>query len=344
MAGYPRQLLCSLGFVFGVLGCAGVGPAQCDEVADFYRGKTFNVIVGTTPGGGFDLNARLLARHLGKHIPGTPTIVVRNMAGAGGVVAANYMFAAAPRDGTYVSMPESTLVVAQLLSPDKVRFDASKFGWVGTLTRMSDVLVAWHTSGIKTLNDVKTREVLFGTGSKDALGYAEAALSNALLGTKFKFVFGYRGGAPLNLAMENGEIQSRTNQWATWRIQNPDWLIQRKIIPILQIGPKNPDYPKVPEFMDLVSSKEHRDLVDVLEITLKVGRSLFSPPEVPADRLQALRVAFDKTIVDPAFVEEAKRTGMDVNPAAGAEVQAFVAKALATSPKTVSAFKKAVNY
>lgn len=318
--------------------------ASADPVVDFYRGKRITFVVSVPPGGGYDVNARVLAAHIGKHMPGNPTTLVQNMPGAGGTKAANHMYNVAAKDGTVVCMPLSSLVLAQLLRPKRMKFKAQEFNWIGTITSMTDVLVVWHTAGVKTLAEAKRKPVIVGTSSKNSMGYQEPALINALVGTKFQHVFGYRGGAAMNLAMQQGEIQGRTNQWASWRVQKPTWFKEGKIFPIIQIGAKNPRFPNVPALGDLVKSKKDRELVDLIKINLTIGRSIYATPGVPAARVAALRKAFSATMKDPAFIADAKKRNVVINPMDGRTLQAYIEKSLKTPKSVVANFQKALKY
>lgn len=323
---------------------AAMAPATADPVADFYKGKQITIVVAVSPGGGYDLNARVLAKHLGRHIPGNPGIVVTNMPGAGGAKSANHMYNVAPRNGTVIAMPLSSIVVAQLLRPQRLKYKAADFNWLGTITTMTDVMTAWHTSGVKSLDDAKKKEIVLGTSSKNSMGYQEPALMNALLGTRIKIIFGYRGGRNMTLAMERGEIQARMNQWASWRVQKPEWLKKGTIVPLIQIGAKDPEYAHVPALIDLVKSDKDKAMVRMLHTTLRIGRSIYTTPGVPAARVAALRRAFDATLEDPAFVKEVKARKLVLNPVRGKDVQAFVNAAMKTPAAVVDRFKATLGY
>jgi tripartite-type tricarboxylate transporter receptor subunit TctC len=318
-------------------------PASADAVSDFYKGNRIAFVVAVPPGGGYDLNTRVLARHMARHIPGNPATIVQNMPGAGGAKAANYMYNVAPKNGTVISMPLSSIIVAQLLRPEKIKYDAGRFNWLGTITTMTDVLVTWHTAGVKTIDDARKKQVIFGTSSKNSMGYQEPALLNALVGTKIKVVLGYRGGKAITLAMERGEVQGRVNQWASWRVQKPKWLKDGTIVPLVQIGPKDPEYMNVPAMIDLVKTEHDRSLVRILHMTLNVGRSIYTGPGAPRARVEGLRRAFDSALKDPAFLKEAKAKRLVLNPVRGVDVQKFVAKSLKTSEQTIKAFKAAIG-
>jgi tripartite-type tricarboxylate transporter receptor subunit TctC len=196
---------------------AQTSPTRADPVSDFYAGNRITFNVGTTVGGGFDLYARILAESLPNHIPGKPSVLVENMGGAGGVKAANYVYNVAAKDGTVIGMPVSSIVLAEALRPSLVKFQSRKFGWVGTITTMTDVLAVYRTSGVNTIEDAKKKSIVIGATGKLGTLYLQVALVNALLGTKFRIVPGYKSGNEANLAMDSGEIQGRTNQWISWR-------------------------------------------------------------------------------------------------------------------------------
>lgn len=313
--------------------------ALADSTADFYRDKRITFVIAGAPGGGFDTYARVLARHMQKHIPGNPDTVVQSMQGAGGVKSSNHMYNVAPRDGTVISMPLPSIIVTQLLRPQQIKYDAKKFNWVGTITTMTDVIAVWHAAGVRTVDDAKKKEVIFGTSSKNSMGYQEPALANALLGTKFKIILGYHGMAP-TLAMERGEVQARANQWVSWRLQKPKWLQQGTIVPILQFGPKDPEYSQVPAMIDLVKTDHDRSLVRVLHMTLDIGRSVYTTFGVPRERIDALRRAFDATLIDPAFRKEMTRRRLEKNSRKGQDVQQYVRESLETPASVVEAFKE----
>lgn len=325
-----------------VIAAAGAAPALADAAADFYKGNRITVIVAVSAGGGFDLNARILARHMGRHMPGKPGMIVQNMPGAGGVKAANYMYNAAVKDGTVVSVPLSSIVTAQVATPDRVKYSAVDFNWVGTITPMTDVISVWHTAPAKTIEEAKRTELVIGASTRNSLIYQEPMLMNALIGTRFKVIEGYKGGTEINLAMERGELHARSNVWASWKSQKADWLRERKIVHLVQVGPKAGDL-DVPSFIDLVSGDKARAMVEFLHINLQMGRSVYATPGVPAARVAALRTAFMATMRDKAYRDEMAARKMDVEPIPGTALQAYVRKAVATPKEVVSAVNQALG-
>src|SRR6195256_4101837 len=235
----------------GIVALVGIGvatmSAHADPVADFYHGKTLNLIVGTSSGNDYDFRGRLLARHLGRHVPGEPTIVPQNMPGVGGVKAANYLATIAPHDGTVLHMIMSNMMSSEAVGAQGVQFDARKFFWIGNTSSAPNVTVSWFKSGVTSIEQVMARQLIVGApGGTAGVIYANAM--NALVGTKFKLVTGYPGGNEVNLAMERGEIDGRaSNSWASWKSTRPDWVKDKKIVVLVQIGLKRaPDLPDGP--------------------------------------------------------------------------------------------------
>lgn len=306
------------------------------SVEEFYKGKTISFVIGYSPGGGYDVYARLVARHLGNHIPGKPQIVPRNMPGASSRAAAAYVFNVAPKDGTVLATGDQSLALAQAMGDPAIQFDTIRFSWIGNPSVENNTTAAWHTSGIRTIEDAKRTEVPVGaTGGSTSSQYPKAM--NALLGTRFKIIVGYPGGNDINLAMERGEVAGRgSNSWASWKATKADWLREQKINILVQIGlSKAPDLPDVPLLLDLAASEEDRALLRLLSAPVNVGRPIFSTPGVPAERVAALRKAFDAMVVDPVFLEEAKKLKLEINPVSGEELQRIVADIVAT-PKPIA--------
>jgi tripartite-type tricarboxylate transporter receptor subunit TctC len=314
-----------------------------DPIADFYRGKTISMIIATAPGGDYDLRARLVSRHMGRHIPGNPTIVPRNMPGGVGLQAANYMANVAPQDGTVLHAIMQNMSTHQALGGTGVEFDTRKFFWVGNTTETPNVINSWHTTGIRTVQDVMERELVVGApGTATNSVYYPKAL-NALAGTKFKIVAGYPGGNQVNLAMERGEVGGRgSNSWASWKSTKPDWLKEKKIFILVQVAFKrNPELLDVPTMIELVKREEDKSVLTLLSADVPISRAYVTTPGVPSDRVQALRRAFDATMKDPAFVAEAEKAQMDMSPSTGEEAQKF-ADLIANTPPAIIAKTKQI--
>jgi tripartite-type tricarboxylate transporter receptor subunit TctC len=271
-----------------------------------------------------------VARYLGNYIPGKPLIVPRNMPGAGSRAAANWVYNIAPKDGTVLATADQSLSLQQAIGDKRINFDTTKFIYIGNPNIENNTTAAWAASGIKTIDDAKKREVTAGaTGGSTSSQYPKAM--NALLGTKFKIVLGYPGGNDVNLALERGEVEVRgSNSWTSWKATRPDWVAEHKINILVQIGlAKAKDLPDVPLLMDLAANDQDRQLLRVLSSSTHIGRPIFTAPGVPAERVEALRKAFDAMVRDPAFIEQAQRERFDIDPSTGASMQQVVNEMMA---------------
>ena len=310
-------------------------PAKADPVEDFYRGKNIDLIIGYTPGGGYDLFARLIAQFMGDHIPGKPRIIARTMAGGGSRTAAGYVANVAPKDGTVLATASQSLALEQALG-DKQKFDMTKVLYIGNPEQENNTTVTWAASGIHTIEDATKREVTIGsTGDDPSSQYPKAM--NALLGTQFKIIYGYPGGNDIDLAMERGEVEGRGSSTATeWKSTHADWLRDGKIDVLVQIGLSKASYlPNVPLLIDLAKNDQDRAVLKLLSASIALGRQLFTTPDVPPDRVKALRDAFDATMIDAAFIAQAKKQNFDLDPVSGADMQKIVADIIA-SPKPIT--------
>ena len=317
-------------------------PAFADAVEDFYRGKQMQFIIRTTPGGDYDSYSRLLARHMGKYIPGRPNISPVNMPGGGGIVAANYVGQVAPKDGTVLTMVSQGLPVDQALgmSPS-LKIDLRQFHWIGNVVNANQLLVVWHTSKTQTLDDARKRVTQIGATGAGSSSVQMPAFMNNVLGTKFKIVTGYPGGSDVDLAMEREEVEGRgTNTYTGYMASKPRYIPDRLIIPLVQVGAaKEPALPDVPLLLDLPVPAQDRPMLDFLSKAVTVGRPVATTPGVPADRVAALRKAFDLTLLDKDFIAEAKQEGAEVRPMTG-EVLAQVINDLIEAPAEVRARMK----
>lgn len=309
----------------------------------FYAGKTLTFIVGTSPGGGYDQYTRLLAEYMPHHIPGQPKAIVENIANASGRGAADRVYTQAPKDGTVLAMCSSGIVLAEALDPEKVHYRSKDFGWIGTMTTMTDVLAVFKTTGVSNIEDAKKTPVILGANASTSALRMQPALVNALLGTKFKIVTGYSGGNNVNLAMDRGEVQGRTNQWNSWKTQRPQWIADGKLNYLLQFGPKLPDLPGVPAFSDLVSDPSKKAMVELLEVLQWVGRSIYTTPGVPPTRLATLRRAFDATMKDPDFIARMESVKFEHNSRSGEETQAYIEKVMSNSAVVAKELRKQVG-
>jgi tripartite-type tricarboxylate transporter receptor subunit TctC len=303
------------------------GPASADSVSDFYTGKQVQFIIRSGVGGGYDQYARLLGRHIGRHIPGNPSVLPVNMPGAGGITAANFVAVRAPKDGSILTIVSQGLPVDQALGLNKsFTADLRQFNWIGNMSDSNQVLVAWHTSPVKTLEDAKRISTPLGTTGAGSISTQLPAFYNNVLGTKFKIIFGYPDGTDVMLAMERGEVLGRaTNPWASYQAVYPELIKEKKIVPLLQVGlKKDPDLPNVPLMRDLARNPEEQQILDYMSKATAVGRPIATTPGVPAERVAALRKAFDLTLADPEFKKEAATQRAEISPMDGAQLAKLV--------------------
>jgi tripartite-type tricarboxylate transporter receptor subunit TctC len=312
-----------------------VAVARAQSAAEFYRGKSIELDIGYSVGGGYDLYARLIARRLGQHVPGNPTVVPKNMEGAGSLRLANYLYAAAPRDGTVIGAISRGAAFDPLLNEQGARFDASKFSWIGSANNEVSVCVALTSSGISKFDDLFAKPLTIGsTGAGDDT-YQFPALVNAVLGTKFKIVTGYPGGNDVSLALERDEVQGRCGwSWSSIKTTRLNWVRNNRIIVLVQMSlSKHPDLPDVPLIMDLAKTDEQRQIFKMIFARQTMGRPYAAPPDLPADRLAALRKAFMDTMTDKDFLGEAEQSKFEINPVSGQELEALVKEVYRTPPE-----------
>jgi tripartite-type tricarboxylate transporter receptor subunit TctC len=322
------------GFLSMVVVLIATAPVRAESVADFYRGRTISVLIGVNVGGGYDFEARLIARFMRAHIPGNPVLVPQNVIGAGGIKMANYLYSIAPQDGTAIGMFPDTLVAAQAVGTDGVQYDANKFSWLGSISTSPVTLATWHSAGVRGIEDARKQEVVVAASNKGAITYTFPHMLNELLGTKFKIVSGYQGNSTMTIAMERGEVQGVTNSWDSWKSFNPAWIEEQKIKVLVQSEPKARDLADVPSVLELARNERDKAVIALIVSGDALGKPMATAPNVPSERVQALRDAFDATIKDPAFIEAATAARVEINPISGRALQATVAKVLAT-PKDI---------
>ena len=314
--------------------------AKADPIADFYGKTCITFLVGAGPAGGYDLYSRVFAEHASRHIPGNPTIVVQNMQGAGGIRAADYLANVVAKDGSVIGMPIAATLISEALAPETTRYRMREFGWIGTISTMTDVLGVNANIGVTTLDQAKTREIVLGsTAGRLSQTWFQPALVNALLGTKFKIIGGYQSMNDVLLAQDRGEVQGHTNPWVSWITQRPDFVKNGTIKFLIQFGPKVAQLPDVPTFIELVKTPEDRKLVDFIGLMQFMGRSIATPPGVPPERLAALRKAFDATVKDPAFIAAVEARKMELNPRTGNQFQADLDQIAPTMQDTARSLK-----
>ena len=314
---------------------AAASPAPAQSVADFYRGKTITMAVGTSPGGDYDLRMRMVGRYIGRHIPGNPTVVATNMPGAGQMLVVNWLANVAPKDGTAIVAISQNMAVYQATGASGVKYDVREFNWIGNTTDTPNVINSWHTTDIRTIRDVMTRELVVGATGIASGSYLYPHALNTLAGTKFKIVTGYPGGNDVNLAMERGEVGGRgSNSWASWKSTRPQWLAEKKIFILVQVGVRrNPELADVPTLQDLAKNDTDRQVLTFISADTAISRPLVTNAGVPRDRVEALRRAFDATMKDPDFLAEAEKSKTDINPMTGEEAQRIATATIDAPPE-----------
>ena len=321
---------------------AAQGPALAQtQVADFYKGKTMEMIVPTSPGGDYDLRARLVSRHLGRLIPGNPTIIVKNMPGGLGVAASNYIYNIAPKDGTSLQIIFQNMPILQAVKQPGVQFDVREFGWLGNTTNTPNIINSWHTTGIARIEDVLEKELIVGAPGAMSTSYIYPIALNQTIGTKFKVVTGYAGGNLVNLAMEKGEVGGRgSNSWASWKSGHPQWLTDKKIHLLVQVGlTRATDLPDVPLLLELAKNDADREFLTFLSADMGISRAFTTTPGVPRDRLAALQKAFMDTMRDKEVLAEADKTKHEIDPSDGDAALKIATMMINTRPEVLERYK-----
>jgi tripartite-type tricarboxylate transporter receptor subunit TctC len=333
-----RALLIS----FCSLAVAAPLSARADPVADFYRGKTVTAVVPFGAGGGYALYTQLLSQHMPRFIPGTPNIVPQYMPGAGGIKATNYVYNVAPKDGSLISMVPDTVVLASVLQPKTIKFKVNEFIWLGTLERVNNVLAVRADSGIRTFADLGRTEAVLGSTGRGSPTFLLPSLARWLSPAKMKIVQGYKGGREMFQAMETRELMGTTISWGVWKALKGDWFRNGSAVPIMQFGMRREaDLPEVPLAIDLATTPEQKTVARFMASNTEIGRSFVAPPGMAAEKVTALRDAFDRMVRDPAFIAAAKGKIL-LNPASGAEVQKVVADASALDARVADIVRTAI--
>lgn len=319
----PCSRATSLAVVFTA---ALVTAAAAQSPAEFYRGKSIEVYIGISVGGGYDAYARILSRHMGRHIPGNPVLVPKNMAGGGGMRLANYLFNAAARDGLVFGTVNRGVPFEPLFGNKSAQFEATRFNWIGSTNDEVSLCVAWHTTGIVRYQDVLQRELVVGASGVGADTYQFPKVANGTLGTRFKIVTGYPGGTDIDLAMERQEVQGRCGwSWSSIKATHPTWLAEKKFNVLFQMGlAKHPELPQTPLIIDLAKNDNDRTILKLIFARQVMAWPFFAPPGVPADRLAALRAAFDATMNDPEFLADAAKAKFEIRLVSGPTIDRLV--------------------
>ena len=318
-------------------------PAAAQPAADFYKGRQMTLIVGSTTGGGYDTQARLVARHIGKHIPGNPTVVVQNMPAAGSLAATNHMFNIAPKDGSVIALVQRGMLLIKNWNPSGVRFDLGKFNWIGSVNSEVALAVSMANAPVKSAEELFKTEVI--TGATNGIDpEITPRLLNALIGTKFKIITGYPGVTEIVLAMERGEVQALAD-WSisSIKVARPTWLAEKKINLLMQIAlERHPEFAQVPFALDFVKNEADRRVMELYLTQKTVARPVLAPPGVPADRVASLRTGFAALAKDEAFLADGRKAKLDVAPVSGAEVDKVIALITSASAETAARLQKAI--
>jgi tripartite-type tricarboxylate transporter receptor subunit TctC len=308
-------------------------PARADGVADFYRGKELRLIIGASVGGGYDIYARAIAKHLGDHIPGNPSVVPQDMPAGGGLAAANHIYNVAARDGTVIGAMQNTVPFEPFFNNRQAQFDATRLSWLGTPTSEVAMYLVWHASKIQSLQDARTHEMIAGGAGAASTPVFYGRVFNQILGLKARFVNGYPGQNEILLAMESGEVEAMTSPfWSSIRTARPDWIPQHLVRVLFQYGQKpHPDLAGVPFALDLLNNEADKILLRAAIAPLGLGRPFTAPPGVPAERLAALRAAMMATFNDPAFRADCEQQRLDCSaPKSGDEIAGLIRAAYET--------------
>jgi tripartite-type tricarboxylate transporter receptor subunit TctC len=321
-----------------------VHPALAQTPAEFYKDKQVTFYVGLSPGGGYDLNARLVARYIGRYIPGQPQVIVKNMPGGGGIVMTNYVANVSPKDGLHIGAPQRGVPFEPLLGDaSHAKFDPIKLQWIGSANADTSVTVATRRSGVKTWQDLKTKELIVaGTGIGTESVTVPYILRN-VLGLKFKVIAGFPGGSEMNLAMMRGEVDGRgTFTWTSLKPHYKEWVESGELSILFQLGlRKHPDIPNAPLIMDLAETGDQKKLLELQFTAFELGRPYFVSDGVPADRVTALRRAFDRVVKDKDLLADAAKQGLEINASSGEEMQQIIARTYATPKELVARLAEA---
>jgi tripartite-type tricarboxylate transporter receptor subunit TctC len=320
-------------------------PVLADDVADFYKGKVVTIVISSSAGGGYDTLARTIARHLGDHIPGNPTLIVQNMPGAGGIVATNYLYNIAAKDGTVIGGVQNNTPFEPLYGTKEAQYDATKFEWLGSPSVETGMLTVWKTSPAMTIGDAKTQTVTVGATGANSTPSFYARLLNVALGTKLDIISGYKGQNEVFLAMERGEVQGAPSLFYSSLVSTrPSWLPDGSVRVLVQYGTeKEEKLGNVPFANDLVSDPKTLELMKVAFAPLAFGRPYLAPPEVPADRVAALQKGFEDMMKDPAFVSDAQGLGLEVDsPRNGQQLADTLTEAYSAPPEIVTQIRQLI--
>lgn len=310
------------------------------SVEAFYKSKNIDLIIGYPPGGSNDVYARILAQHLGKHVPGNPSVVAHNMPGAGSFLAANQVHAVSPKDGSVVAIGAPTLAIDEKLQTQGARYKTAELNWLGRVSPLVNMVMTWHTTPVKSVADAQKRETtLAGTGAGSTVSIYPTVLNN-VIGTKFKLVMGYRGSNEAMIAMERGETEGHSTSWEALKTAHPDWIAEKKVTVFVQFAlTRHPELKDVPTAVEFARNDEEKRILEAVMAASEVGTAFFTTPGAPAERVEALRRAFDKTMDDPAFKADLQRARIGIGPMKGEDLQKLVSRVSDLSPELTAKLK-----
>ena len=323
--------------------CRHTVSAQTPE--QFYHGKTIDMVIGYPPGGSNDVWSRLLARHIGRHIPGNPYVVPKNMPGAGSFVAVNNVFNVLPKDGSVIALAAPTIALDERLGTQGVRFKTAELNWIGRIDSLINIIFMWKTSPVQSIDDAMTKVATLSATGVGSTVSIFPTVTNNVLGTKFKLIMGYKGSNAAMMAVERGEVEGHSTSWTAVKVAHPEWRPNKLIKIIVQFGLKrHSEMQEIPTVVELARTDEQRQILRAVMAATEIGTSFFTSPGVPADRVQALRRAFDATMKDPEFLAETKKTRLDINPITGEDLQKQVVEVSSLSPEMLEKVRAAYIY
>jgi len=340
-----RRTLLLRAAALGVAAMLSVPPAAADDVADFYKGKTASLYLGYPPSGAYDIYARLIARYLTKYVPGNPQFIVRYKPGAASLNLVNELYNVLPRDGSVIGMFARSVALNRLLGREGANFNPVEFNWIGSANNEVSICGVWHGVGVWSTKDFISRPLVFAANAPDAESDVYPNILNNLLGTKFKVVAGYPGVNDLTLALERGEADARCGwSWGAVKAAKPDWLRDKKIYIAVQFATKkHPELPDVPLATELTRNDNERAALDLILTQQVMGRPFAAPPKVPADRVAALRRAFDQSLKDPELLAEAEKAQLEIAPVDGEALQVMVEHMFQAPQDVIDAARKAIG-
>lgn len=338
---FGRAAITSIALIAAALAATS---AAAQSVEDVFKGKTVKILVPTTPGGDRALYTLPVANIIGRHIPGRPAVVVNYMPGAGGALAVNNLYSVAAPDGLTIATPLAPVVIAQATGDKSVQYDVRKMSWIGRTADANGILVVWHTTPFKTLDDLKTQEAILGTTGTASVGHINPQVMNVTIGSKFKMVQGYKGTGDIALAMERGEIHGLFTTWNNISNNHAEWVRDGKIRILLQVGlSRHPDLANIPMMSELAPNDGARQIIEFMSSSSQMGQSFVGPPGLPAPILEALRKAFDATMKDPDFLEAARKSGLQINPMSGADLTQVALKTINAPEEIIRRYRTAVE-